>query len=67
MAKKKQKTKKSAIKRFKVTKKGKVLYRQQGFRHLISKKNKKWLRRKKKLKALTKTFAKKVKKMLSLK
>ena len=67
MAKKKQKTKKSAAKRFKFTKKGKVLYRQQGFRHLISKKNKKWLRRKKKLKALNKTLAKKVKKMLALK
>jgi large subunit ribosomal protein L35 len=67
MAKNKQKTKKSALKRFKVTKKGKVLYRQQGFRHLISKKNKKWLRRKKKLKVLANAFAKKVKKMLALK
>lgn len=67
MAKKKHKTKKSAAKRFKVTKKGKVLFRQQGFRHLISKKNKRWLRRKKKLKALTKAFANKVKKMLGLK
>lgn len=64
---KKQKTKKSAIKRFKVTKKGKVLYRQQGFRHLISKKNKKWLRRKKKLKELTKMFSQKVKKIMGLK
>jgi len=52
MKKNKVKTKKSAAKRFKVTKKGKVLYRQQGFRHLRSKKPKSWLRRKKKLKTL---------------
>jgi large subunit ribosomal protein L35 len=52
MKKNKVKTKKSAAKRFKVTKKGKILFRQQGFRHLRSKKPKSWLRRKKKLKKL---------------
>ena len=44
----KQKTRKSAAKRFKVSPKGKVLNRGQGFRHLRGKKNKSWLRRKKK-------------------
>ncbi len=63
----KQKTHKSAAKRFKVTKSGKVLVRQQGFRHLLSKKSKKWLRRKKKLKKVTGTFAKKIKKLLAIK
>jgi large subunit ribosomal protein L35 len=48
MAKNKPKTRKSAQKRFRVTPKGKVLNRGQGFRHLRGKKNKSWLRRKKK-------------------
>jgi large subunit ribosomal protein L35 len=65
--KQKQKTKKSAAKRFKVTKTGKVLYRQQGFRHLLSKKNKRWLRRKKKLKELLGEYKNKVLKMLGRK
>jgi len=65
--KQKQKTKKSAAKRFKITKTGKVLYRQQGFRHLISKKSKKWLRRKKKLKELWGEYKNKVLKMLGIK
>jgi large subunit ribosomal protein L35 len=65
--KQKQKTKKSAAKRFKVTKTGKVLYRQQGFRHLLSKKNKRWLRRKKKLKQLLGEYKNKVLKMLGRK
>jgi len=60
----KQKTKKAATKRFKVTKGGKVLFRQQGARHLISKKNKRWLRRKKKLKQLSREYKNKVLKML---
>jgi len=65
--KQKQKRKKSAAKRFKVTKTGKVLYRQQGFRHLLSKKNKRWLRRKKKLKQLLGEYKNKVLKMLGRK
>jgi large subunit ribosomal protein L35 len=65
--KKKQKTKKTVAKRFKVTKTGKVLYRQQGIRHLLSKKNKRWLRRKKKLKQLLGEYKNKVLKMLGRK
>jgi len=65
--KKKQKTKKTVAKRFKVTKTGKVLYRQQGIRHLLSKKNKRWLRRKKKLKKLVGEYKNKVLKMLGKK
>jgi len=65
--KQKQKTKKSAAKRFKVTKTGKVLYRQQGFRNLLSKKSKRWLRRKKKLKELLGEYKNKVLKMLGRK
>lgn len=65
--KKKGKTKKAAVKRFKVTKTGKVLYRQQGFRHLRSKKSKSWLRRKKKIKVLVGRLKKKVLKMLAKK
>lgn len=67
MAKNKAKTKKSVAKRFKITKSGKVLFRQQGFRHLRSKKNKAWLRRKKKLKELKGKYKKKVLKMLAKK
>lgn len=63
----KQKTRKSAVKRFKVTGTGKVLHRQQGFRHLRSKKNKKWLRRKKMEREVTGTFKMKIKKMLAIK
>jgi len=67
MAKTKVKTHKAAAKRFKVTKSGKVLYRQQGFRHLRSKKSKKWLRRKKKLKELLGYYKQKILKMLGKK
>lgn len=65
--KKKAKTRKSAAKRFKVTKTGKVLFRQQGFRHLRSKKSKRWLRRKKKTKNLIGQMKNKVLKMLAKK
>ncbi len=60
----KQKTKKSAVKRFKTTASGKVLHRHQGFRHLRSKKNKKWLRRVKQMKELKGAYKKKLLKML---
>ena len=63
----KQKTKKAAAKRFKITKTGKILFRQQGIRHLLSKKNKRWLRRKKKLKELVGGYKNKVLKMLGRK
>lgn len=63
----KQKTKKSAVKRFKITATGKILHRHQGFRHLKSKKNKKWLRRMKKMNEIKGTYKKKIKKMLGKK
>lgn len=63
----KQKTRKSAAKRFKVTGSGKVLHRSKGFRHLRSKKSKGWLRRAKKLKSVQGTIKQKLLKMLGLK
>lgn len=63
----KQKTKKSAAKRFKLTAKGKILHRHQGFRHLRSKKSKRWLRRVKKTSQVKETYEKKIKKMLGIK
>lgn len=65
--KQKQKTRKAALKRFKITKKGKLLHRGQGFRHLRSKKNKKWLRRKKKMIEVYGTLKTKLLKMLAKK
>jgi large subunit ribosomal protein L35 len=67
MSNKKQKTRKSAAKRFKVTGSGKVQCRAQGFRHLKSKKNKKWLRRKKKMIKITGVYKAKVLRMLGRK
>jgi len=67
MSKTKQKTRKSAVKRFKISSKGKVLNRGQGFRHLRGKKNKKWLRRKKKLLNVEGKLKRKVLKMLGRK
>ncbi|MFZ2026196.1 MAG: bL35 family ribosomal protein [Microgenomates group bacterium] len=63
----KTKTRKSAAKRFKVTKNGKVLHRSQNLRHLRSGKGKRNLRRLKTIKELGGKFASKVKKMLGLK
>ncbi len=45
MAKNKMKTKKAAAKRFKVTSRGKVMHRQTGQRHLLSKKSRRRKRR----------------------
>lgn len=67
MAKTKQKTRKSVVKRFKISSKGKVLNRGQGFRHLRGKKNKKWLRRKKKTLEVKGRMKRKVLKMLGKK
>jgi len=64
MAKNKQKTRKAVAKRFKVSPKGKVLNRAQGFRHLRGKKNKKWLRGMKKMREVTGSYKRKVMKML---
>lgn len=62
----KQKTHKGAAKRFKVTKKGKLLHRSHFLRHLRSKKTKKNIRSLKKLKIVTGIVEKKIKKMLGL-
>ncbi len=62
----KHKTRKSAAKRFKVTKSGKVLHRSQQLRHLRSEKSKSRIRRLKQLKQVTGTFEKKIKKMLAI-
>lgn len=58
------KIKKSVSKRFKVTKRGKVLFAHQYSGHLMRKKSKSRIRRQKEPGVLTGTFAKKVKKML---
>jgi len=63
----KQKTRKSAASRFRVTKNGKVMHRSKGFRHLRKVKGKRNLRRLKTMKPLVGKFAIKVKKMLGLK
>lgn len=60
----KQRTKKSAAKRFKITKTGKVLHRSQYLRHLLSKKSKRRIRRLKLYKIVQGQYQKKIKKML---
>ncbi len=60
----KQKTKKSLIKRFKITKSGKVLHRVSFRRHLNVKKSAKRKRQARHLVETNKTYAKKVKKAL---
>lgn len=58
------KTKKSVTKRFKVTKRGKVLFSHQYQGHLMRKKSKRRQRRQKEPGQLNKAFAKKIKKMI---
>lgn len=60
----KKKIKKSVVKRFKITKKGKVLFSHQYSRHLRIKKTERRKRRQAEPGVLTGTFAKKIKKML---
>lgn len=60
----KQKTKKSVLKRFKITKKGKILHRAHGSRHLKSAKTKRRLRRQKILKKVVGSYARKVRMMI---
>lgn len=60
----KQKTRKSAAKRFRLTKKGKLLHRPHYSRHLRSKKSKKQIRRLKQMKKVTGKYRVKIKKML---
>lgn len=64
MAKNKQKTRKAAAKRFKVTASGKLLHRSKGFRHLRAKKGKRKLRRLKMMKETVGVNKKKLMKML---
>lgn len=63
----KSRTRKSAAKRFKVTKNGKVMHRSQNLRHLRTVKGKRNQRRLKVMKELGGKFASKIKKMLGLK
>ena len=60
----KVKTRKSLVKRFKVTKSGKVLRRVVGQDHLLSKKSSKKKRELKKLIEMSPSEAKKIKKLL---
>jgi len=62
----KQRTRKGALKRFKITKTGKVLHRSHKIRHLRAVKSKNQVRRLKQMKELTGVHAKKVLKMLGL-
>lgn len=63
----KTKTRKSAAKRFNVTKNGKVLHRSKNIRHLRTAKGKRKLRSLRTIKTLQGKFASKVKKMMGLK
>lgn len=63
----KQKTRKSAAKRFKITKKGKVLHRSHHLRHLRSKKSKRRIRGLKQMKVVVGKYEKKIKRMLGIK
>lgn len=60
----KQKTKKSAAKRFKISKTGKVIFSHQFQGHLMRKKSKRRIRRQKEPGILTGVFAQKVKRMI---
>lgn len=62
----KQKTRKSAVKRFKVTSTGKVLHRSSFSRHLRNNKSAAQKRRYRKYSALSLVRAKKIKRMLGL-
>ena len=66
MANYKQKTRKGASKRFKITGTGKVLRRHQNARHLRRKKSKKAMRNYRTTVAVTGKTARKVKRMLGL-
>lgn len=63
----KQKTKKSIVKRFRITKKGKVLRRQAFRGHLNTKKSKKRKRRLKRMVQVNASYAKKIKKRMGVK
>lgn len=61
----KQKTKKSAMKRFKLTKTGKLLRRRQNSKHLKTKKSKSQIRRAKGTAQLFGKFKSKIKRLIS--
>ena len=63
--KQKMKTRKSALKRFKITKRGKVLFSHQYQGHLMRKKSNRRIRRQKEPGELTGKFAQKIKKMIA--
>ena len=58
------KTRKSAAKRYKVTSTGKVKYKKQGLRHILTKKSSKRKRKLRHLDTLNSTEQKRVKKLL---
>lgn len=60
----KMKTRKSAAKRYKVTGSGKVKYKKQGLRHILTKKNSKRKRKLRKLGMLSKPETKRAKVLL---
>ena len=62
----KQKTRKGAAKRFKISKGGKLLHRSHYARHLRANKSKRQLRSLKQLKIVTGKLEKKIKKMLGV-
>ncbi len=66
MKKYKQKTRKSAAARFKVTGTGKIMRRRQNARHLRRKKSRKTIRKYRLLATVTGKYAKKVKQMMGL-
>lgn len=66
MKKYKQKTRKSASSRFKITGSGKVMRRRQNSRHLRRKKSKKTIRNYRVLREVTGVYAKKIKQMMGL-
>lgn len=67
MKKNKQKSHKSAVKRFKVTGTGEILHRSQKIRHLKSAKSKRQLRALKQDKKVNGRFKSKIKKLLGIK
>lgn len=61
----KLKTKKAVLKRFKITKKGKILHRGHGSRHLKSSKSKKRIRGFRRLKEVKGAFKKKIRLLIN--
>ncbi len=62
----KQKTHKSAARRFKISKRGKLLHRSHYARHHASKKTKRQIRSLKQMKKVTGRYEKRIKKMLGV-